>query len=167
MNTAVIYKSNYGATKRYAEWIAEELCCPVFDLAQIKPDELNTYDLIIYGGGMYAGSIAGAKQIVKNFHKQLVIFAVGLSDPADANISEIAKQNVLSDTKLFVFQGGYEFDKLSVPHKLIMRVVRKAMGNKPGMTAEEKAAMYENVLDFTDHSAITPLMEYVKNSFDK
>ena len=160
MKTAVIYKSKYGATRRYAEWISEELGCPVYEHAQIKPSDLNTYDLIIYGGGMYAGSIAGVKNIIKNFNKRLVVFATGLSDPADADIPAITKQNSLGDSKLFMFHGGYVFDKLSLPHKLVMLIVRKAMSKD--MTAEKKAAMYENVLDFTDRAAIAPLVEYVK-----
>ncbi len=29
MKTIVVYKSKYGYTKRYAEWIAEELSCDI------------------------------------------------------------------------------------------------------------------------------------------
>ena len=38
MKPAVIYKSKYGATKQYAEWIAAELGCPVF----IKPANMGS-----------------------------------------------------------------------------------------------------------------------------
>ena len=31
MNTIVIYKSKYGSTKTYAEWIKEELGCDIAD----------------------------------------------------------------------------------------------------------------------------------------
>lgn len=30
MNCIVLYKSKYGATKKYAEWIAEELNCEAY-----------------------------------------------------------------------------------------------------------------------------------------
>lgn len=29
--TAVIYKTKYGSTKKYAEWIAQNLSCDIFD----------------------------------------------------------------------------------------------------------------------------------------
>ena len=162
MNTAIIYQSKYGATKRYAEWISEELRCPLFEHSQIGPDELDEYELIIYGGGMYAGSIAGVKRILCNYNDQLIVFTTGLSDPTDADIPGIAKQNALGDTKLFVFRGGYDFDKLSFPHKLVMRIARKAMSK--GKSEEEKAAMHGKVLDFTDRAAIAPLIEYVRRN---
>ena len=161
MKTAVIYKSKYGATKRYAEWISEELQCPIFEHSQIKSADLDAYDLIIYGGGMYAGSIAGVRKIIKNYRNDLVVFVSGLSDPADADIREIMIRNELGVAKLFVFHGGYEFDKLTFRDKLIIRVVRKAMSKD--MTQEEKAAMYGNVIDFTDRAAIAPLVEYVND----
>ena len=32
MNAIVVYKSKYGSTKAYAEWIANELSCDICDL---------------------------------------------------------------------------------------------------------------------------------------
>jgi menaquinone-dependent protoporphyrinogen IX oxidase len=164
MNTAVIYKSKYGATKKYAEWIAEELSCPLFEVSQINKSEIDTYDAVIYGGGLYAGSIAGIKDIVKNYKGRLVVFAVGLTPIEEMNPGDIAKNNGILTEKLFTFRGGYVFDKLSAPHRLIMRAVRKSMSSKSGITAEEKAALYENVVDFTDRAAIAPLIKHVKET---
>ena len=50
MNTIVIYKSKYGATKQYALWIGEELGCKIVDAKNIKASDLAEYDNIIYGG---------------------------------------------------------------------------------------------------------------------
>ena len=54
MKSIVIYKSKYGSTKTYAEWIASELSCEALDAKNIKADSLLEYDNIIYGGGLYA-----------------------------------------------------------------------------------------------------------------
>jgi len=40
--TVVIYKSKYGKTKQYAEWIAAELNAPLFDHTEIKPHQFAT-----------------------------------------------------------------------------------------------------------------------------
>ena len=69
MNTVVVYKSKYGSTKKYAEWIAEELKCDIFDMKNITVDFLLKYDVIIYGGGLYAEIINGLYIITKNFDK--------------------------------------------------------------------------------------------------
>ena len=51
MNAIVIYKSKYGSTKAYAEWIAEALSCQAVEAKSVKADDLLAYDTIVYGGG--------------------------------------------------------------------------------------------------------------------
>ena len=46
MKTLVIYKSKYGSTKQYAEWIAEELDCEAVDAKSVKPLDLEKYDIV-------------------------------------------------------------------------------------------------------------------------
>ena len=50
------------------------------------------YDTIIFGGGLYAGSVSGIKLLTKNFSRlssrNLVIFTCGLADPSNAIIRE-------------------------------------------------------------------------------
>ena len=51
-NTVVIYESKYGSTKSYAQWIAEELSCPLFERKKFNPKDFEKYEVIIYGGGL-------------------------------------------------------------------------------------------------------------------
>ena len=39
-NVAVIYKSKYGSTKRYARWIAEEVHADLYDASDVEAEEL-------------------------------------------------------------------------------------------------------------------------------
>ena len=66
MKAIVIYKSKYGSTKCYAQWIADELECDINDASNVKIEDLYEYDTIIYGGGLYAEVIAGVSLITKN-----------------------------------------------------------------------------------------------------
>ena len=81
MNAIVIYKTKYGSTKSYAQWIGEELGCRVVDVKEITIDELDRYDTIIYGGGLYAEAINGVSLITKNIdrlkNKKIAIFPQG------------------------------------------------------------------------------------------
>ena len=81
--TVVIYKSKHGSTKKYAEWIGEELECPVLSADDFSKKELEDYENIIFGGCVQAGGIMGFDLIKKNMRrlagKKLVIFAVGLN----------------------------------------------------------------------------------------
>ena len=77
--TVVIYKSKHGSTKKYAEWIGEELECPVLSADDFSKKELEDYENIIFGGCVQAGGIMGFDLIKKNMRrlagKKLVIFA--------------------------------------------------------------------------------------------
>jgi len=72
MKTIVIYKSKTGFTKKYAEWIANDLLADIFDVSKVNIDMLTTYDTIIYGGSLYAVGINGIKLIKQNFDKILM-----------------------------------------------------------------------------------------------
>ena len=60
----VVYISIYGSTKTYAEWIAQALNARLARAKEVKPGSLSDYDTVIYGGGLYAGTIAGERLLM-------------------------------------------------------------------------------------------------------
>ena len=62
MKYIVTYSSKYGSTQKYAKWIGEALSCEVKDIKDIPSGMLQNYDVIIHGGGLYAGGVSGMKQ---------------------------------------------------------------------------------------------------------
>ena len=168
--TAVIYKSKYGATKQYAIWIAEELNASLFEASGIKPSQLADYDVVVYGGGLYADGINGVKLVTENPCKALAVFSVGLKDPATADFSDVLAKNFkgehLSKIKVFHLRGGADFKSLSFLHKGIVAMLKKVAGKKPPAerTSEEQAAIAiaDEKVDFTDKASILPLVEYVR-----
>ena len=50
MKTIVIYNSQTGFTKRYAQWIAEAAGADCLALSDAKKKDLTAYEAIIYGG---------------------------------------------------------------------------------------------------------------------
>ena len=85
MKCLVTYASKYGSTKKYAQWIAEALSCDLRDSKAVNGTRLAQYDIIIHGGGLYAGGLSGINTIVKNFNtisgKEIILFSCGLADP--------------------------------------------------------------------------------------
>ena len=166
----VIYKSKYGSTKQYAQWIAQELGAPLFEASQIKPAQLASYDIVVYGGGLYAGGINGLALVSKNPCKSLVVFTVGLADPADTDYSEILRRNfpgdALSRVKVFHLRGGIDYQKLGLAHKGMMAIFRKATAKKdPAQLSGEDKAMLETggeSVDFTDRDTIAPIIALVR-----
>ena len=66
MRIAVIYKSKYGSTKKYAQWISSSLHCDLYDRKSIRPKQMHEYEIIVYGGGLYAGGVNGISLLSEN-----------------------------------------------------------------------------------------------------
>ena len=66
MKGIVIYKSKYGSTKKYAEWISERTGFDCVESGKINAKQLADYDTVIFGGGIYASGIAGISFLKKN-----------------------------------------------------------------------------------------------------
>ena len=87
MKNLVFYKSQYGSTKEYAQWISEDLDCPVDDFANMDKYDIQEYDAIIFGEGIYAGKLNSPKrikEIIRKYpQKTYAFFLVGLADMTD------------------------------------------------------------------------------------
>jgi menaquinone-dependent protoporphyrinogen IX oxidase len=172
-NFVVIYKSKYGTTKQYAQWIAEELNSPIFEASEIKPSQLWNYDVVIYGGGLYAGGIIGSKLVAENPCKTLVVFTVGAADPDDTDYSEILVKNfsqeLLTEIKVFHLRGGIDYTKLSLVHKGMMVMLKKMVEktskkSRAEISDEDKVFLetYGGKADFTSRSTTKPLVDYIR-----
>lgn len=179
MNAIVIYKSKYGSTKKYAQWIAEEFECSAEDVKNVKISDLMNYECIIYGGGLYAEIISGASLITKNYealrNKKLVFFTTGLTPIECREYYEkyVAEKNfkpeMLKNIKIFNFLGKMKVSELSIPHKAAIKMLKKVMSAKENPTELEKmlVKLCDSDGDFSDRSSINPLIEYVKNKNQK
>ena len=176
MKIAVIYKSHYGTTKRYAEWTAEALDAELLERSSVKPEDLADYDLVVFGGGLYASGILGINLVTKNPPRELILFTVGLANPEETDYSEILDKNLpagLRDkVKVFHFRGGIDYKKLNIVHRGLMAMMKKmTIGNKDyaQLNSEERAFAdtYGKEVDFTKQNNIIPLIDYIKNHLNR
>lgn len=175
MTPIVIYKSKYGATRAYAEWIAEELGCKAVDAKSVKADMLGDYDTIVYGGGLYAEVIAGVTLITKNLQKlagkKIAVFTTGIT-PLDCRgyydklvIEKNFKDPAMLDKlRVFNFMGKMILSELTPVHRGALKTLKKIMQGKENPSEMEKLLieLCDADGDFTDRSAIGGLIEYVR-----
>lgn len=177
-NTVVVYASNYGATERYAEWIAADLSADIFERKQIKLAQLMDYDTIIYGGGLYAGGISGVSLLVKNFEalkdKNIIVFTCGLADPTDEEnikgihkgIDKVFSPSIKENITFFHLRGAIDYSKLNFVHKSMMAMLVKSIGKKEesSLSEEEKQILetYGKQVDFIERINIDPLISFIK-----
>jgi len=169
MKTVVVYKSLTGFTKKYAEWIAQELKADLLVTKEIKL--LLKYDVIIYGGSLHAVGISGINLIKNNLKKlkdkNLVIFTTGASPVKQSTITDVKNNNFSEEEqkqiKFYLFRGGFDFNKLSFKYKIIMTLFKWKIQLTKNKTPEEKGmlAAYLKPVDFTNKEKIKELLEYV------
>jgi menaquinone-dependent protoporphyrinogen IX oxidase len=173
--TVVVYKSVSGFTKKYAEWISEELHADLFDLRQVDSKILSGFDIFIYGGSLHASGVNGYsifKKKLKNLYdKQLIVFAVGASPKKDDLIKEITEDNFtseeLSRIKFYYLRGGFDFNKLNFTNKILMTLFKWKILLKKNRTPDEKGMLsaYSKPQDFTKREYINEILDYVKLIF--
>ena len=100
MKTIVIYHSQTGFTKRYAQWIAEASGADCLELSAAKKKNMAPYEAIIYGGWACAGGISKLNWFKENIDKwadkKLIVFCVGGSPADSPEIAPTLKQNSIN-----------------------------------------------------------------------
>lgn len=164
--TVVVYESKYGYTRKYAQWIAEELDGDLYERKKVKAVDLLKYDTIIYGGGLYAGGVSGIDLIVKSFEqikdKKLVLFTCGLADPEDSgnvnhireSLRKVLSTEMMEKIMIYHLRGGINYGKLGMVHKSMMAMLHKVMAKKDynSLREEDKQMLdtYGKEVDFTN-----------------
>ena len=171
IETIVIYKSKTGFTKRYAEFITEDLDAEIYELHEIKIEDIDKYDTIIYGGGLYAGGINGIDFINKNIdilkkHK-VIVFATGLCSGSDDEINNMKNSNFNQEQikyiDFFYLRGGFNFNNLSIVDKILMTLMKLKLKFKKNLSNDEKGLLnaYEHPIDFVDRKNISKLINSI------
>lgn len=179
MRILVTYASKYGTTKRYAQWIAEDLACDLRDSREVNAELLKSYDILIHGGGLYAGGLSGIQTIVKNYdaisNKRIILFSCGLADPEDpenvahieAGLEKVLTPEMREKIRQFHLRGGIDYSRLGLTHKAMMAMLRTVMLKKgyDNLRGEDQMMLdtYGGTVDFTNRESLVPLLSYVRS----
>lgn len=170
---AVIYKTKYGATKRYAGWIALKLGADLYEVSDIRSKDLKEYDTIIYGGALYIGKIKGIKFIIDNYdslkNKNVFIFMVGLKEVDEFYMDSIVEQNipkeVVENIKTFYFRGKMDYKELNIKDKILMKGLQSSISKKSDEEISNDERIILNIqqspVDYIDKKAIENLISVV------
>lgn len=166
--TAVIYRSKSGFTKTYAQWIAQETGAELYDAKGIKPSDLEKFDTIVYGGGLYAVGINGVKLITKNLNKlknkKIIIFALGASSVREEIIEEVKNKNFTKKQQelidFYMLRGGFDYSKIGLFDKFLMQLLKMQLKSKKELTADERGMLnsYNHPVDFRKRERIEPIV---------
>ena len=117
MMVAIIYESQGGSSKRYAEWLSERLnivCAPASDL------EHDLDERIIFVGWRSGPMVSGLKGF-SNRKNVIGVVCVGLERYDEKAMETIRKKNGIE--VLFYVRGGMDRGSLRFGQKLLLGLV--------------------------------------------
>ncbi len=175
MKSVVVYRSKSGFARQYAEWIAEELAADLFEGSTVTVDKLMAYDVIIYGGGLYASGINGVKLITGHMdrlrEKKLVVFATGAAPGRAEELDQVRNSNFTPEQqkqiRFFYLRGGFDYSRLTMIDKLLMTLLRLKIqwrGQRNAKLHPDERGMlhaYAQPVDFRRKGNISELISYV------
>lgn len=175
MKTLIIYTSQTGFTKKYAEWLASKMGGDLLELkeAQKKDDAFfRDYEAIVYGGWVMAASVVKVKWFLGKAaswkDKKLAIYCVGGSpnDNPDVEVmlNKLLDQEQREYIKAFYCQGGFNYERMNAPSRLAMKMFVSALKKKKDPTEEEKimTEMVATSYDISDEKYLEPIVDYLK-----
>lgn len=171
MKAVIVYYSQTGFSRRYAQWLAEALGCDCVPFNRRTKVKLDDYDVLIFGSGISAGKIRQLSWFKESMAtregRKKIVFAVGaMPQEATEAIDKMFQQNFTPEQResfeLFYLQGGLSYEKMSFPERLAMRMLCAVMRRKR-FTPEEEGMfrMIEKSFDAADKNAIAPIVEAV------
>lgn len=173
MKTIIIYNSQTGFTKRYAQWLAEAADAECLELEAAKKYTYDNYDAIVFGGWACAGGISKLKWFKSHMDqwegKKLAVFCVGGSPADNPDISKALRGNFNDSqwerVEVFYCPGGFHYEKMSATSKMMMKIFIKALRAKKDKTEEEKGMvdMLSHSYDISDKKYIEPILEYLND----
>ena len=128
MLKAIVYTSNSGFTKHYAELLSKETGLAAYELDESKK-KIDTGAEVIYMGWLMAGMIKGYKKAVKRY-KVKAVCAVGMTQPKDGLTADTKTKNNITNAEVFYLQGGLDMDRVHGIYKLMMKTMSKLIGGK-------------------------------------
>ena len=171
-NILVLYQSKTGFTRRYAEWIGEELNCNVQEMKRVKTEQMKMYDTIIFGGYVHAGTIVGANFIMKYWkeikEKNIFLFTVGLREGNVHKVEQLWKRQFTTEQldrmKMFYLRGGFDLKKLGIWDTLLIKLFKFILSSQKEPVPETSGIMemFDCPVDFAKKENLETLMKAVK-----
>lgn len=159
---AIVYKTKYGCTMKYAGWLAIKLNADLYEISDVGRWDLLKYKTIIFGSPIYNSKIYLGSYLKKKYNtiknKNIILFCVGMDLQSKDEIVEynFKDEEIRKKVKLFFLQGCINFNDLSI----IDAVKIKKYTNKNLLF--EKAYLEKNTsIDKSDKNTIIPIVDYV------
>lgn len=171
MSAIVLYKSKYGASRRYAQLLAAELGCEAQEVSAHSEIAANC-NWAIFVGGVYAGTVAGLRafeRAVRGHAARPAVLCVGAA-PADGGevgrLSAHVRRGALADAAVFYARGAWDEQAMTLRDRAMCGLLRRAVAGRSADSCEpwmrELLSVAGQRCDWVDRGYILPLLECVR-----
>ena len=170
--TLILYKSKYGSTQRYAQWIAEAVDGDLMEASKADAGIYGGYDTIVFGGSLHAVGITGVKALTDHYDsikdKKIIVFAVGCSPGYDKDLKKVWEANFTEEMRerirFFYARGAFHFQKLKLVDKTMMRLLRMKIKRLKELSQDNKdlLASYDTPVNWTSRENIEPVIDCIR-----
>jgi menaquinone-dependent protoporphyrinogen IX oxidase len=131
MKGVILYKSKYGATRQYMDWLASELQLPLVKAEEFDLENLSQFEFVIIAGSVYVGKWMLRDWVKENLiklrsRKIFFLFVCGTPSSSAGEQQRLAKTNipeVLKETSDIIFlRGRVVINKLSWLDRFALRM---------------------------------------------
>lgn len=173
MSGIILCQSKYGGSKKYAEWLAEDTGFTLTETKKAEIAEVEKYDVIVLGGGVYASSISGISFLKKNIGrlkgKKIYVFCCGAAPYDKEIVDSIVRKNLsgeLKDIPFYYYQGMWDLEGMNFTDKAMCKMYVKMLEKRDPATMKPwEKPFYETKnkkCDWTDRKNIAELVERIR-----
>lgn len=170
----IVYASKYGATQRYAQWLAEELGLPCFEAKAVTRQAVEAADVVLHLGGLYAGRINGLSwlkpygDLLQNRRVAFVAVGASSSSPQALDTVRTLLPEAWRQAPCFYLRGGLDVPHMRWADRMMMGMMRKMLlKKKPEEQTQDDRdllASFDQPHDWTDRSALAPIVQWVQDA---
>ena len=158
----IVYVTNTGSTKQYAEMLGEKTGFEVLALDKAV-NELAADEEIIFMGWIMAGAVQGLKEAREVFTGIKAVCPVGLNK-SEKTAAELTEKNGITEP-MFILQGNFKIDNLKGMYKMMMGMMLKMFKSKlkenPTPDADKFISAIENGVECVSEDNLTEILEWL------
>lgn len=143
----IVYRSDTGFTKEYAEMLGKAEKMKVCPLAEAQ-GKVGPGETVFFMGPLMAGHISGVDKAVKQFAVKGVC-GVGMSPASQQVLDTLAKANYTNGAPIFYLQGGWAPKKVGWLKRRMVNMVTKSM--REALQNKKRTPEEDKQLDFLLH----------------
>ena len=163
---AIVFTSQTGFTRQYAEMLGQTLSLPVYSLEEAV-SQLPGGSRILYLGWVHASHVKGYRQAAKRF-SVCAVCGVGLCDTGTLTTEVRQATAFPEEIPVFTLQGGIDREKLKGIDKLMISMLAKGLASQKQRSPrdERMLQLLSRDASYVSRENLTEILDWYKGSSD-